>query len=56
MAKVKCAICGKEGSSRKLYHCSNCGIWVHYKCADSSGQIISTYKKCPNCGKKLSKD
>lgn len=58
MAKIVCAKCKKEGSSKKMYYCGKCNLWVHFKCAGGSLGIagfLSNNPHCPSCGKKLKK-
>jgi DNA polymerase III alpha subunit (gram-positive type) len=62
MAKVRCAVCRKEGDSTEtnsiglMYYCSNCELWVCYDCSGASaGFFGGSDAKCPNCGKTLKK-
>lgn len=52
MAKVECAVCGKEGSSRDMYYCSNYGLWVHFECAGGDTGFAGFFAgdaECPSC-------
>ena len=58
MATVECAACHTKGNSHDMSFCSNCTLWVHFRCAGGDtgfAGFLANDAKCPNCNKKLSK-